>query len=326
MPAASPLAGLDPAELATSIEGHYPADRALVVQPRFAAVNPAWIARLVVAGRNGPVRLVRSDTGDEIARVGHGSGRTMAVPAHDCADLDDPVERHHGAMAVQKRLVERWARAGVWFEDLDNVTVHATVSLTSGVTVGRGVVITGTSKLASGASVGHGSVLHDTAVGADSVIKPHTVASGATIGAGCAVGPFAHLREGAILEDGVKVGNFVEVKKTLLRAGAKASHLTYLGDAEVGPGANIGAGTITCNYDGYGKHQTKIGAGAFIGSNTSLVAPVTVGDGAIVGAGSVITRDVPDQALAVERTDQRTLADYAPKVRARNAHRAGKEP
>ena len=108
----------------------------------------------------------------------------------------------------------------------------------------------------------------------------------------------AHLRTGAVLEEEVKIGNFVEVKKSTLRKGAKASHLSYLGDSEIGAGANVGAGTITCNYDGHRKQKTEIGAGAFIGSNTALVAPVRVGDGAIVGAGSVITKDVPDDALA----------------------------
>ena len=121
-----------------------------------------------------------------------------------------------------------------------------------------------------------------------------------------------------------KVGNFVETKKARMGAGAKASHLTYLGDAVVGPGANIGAGTITCNYDGHGKHQTTIGAGAFIGSNTALVAPIEVGAGAIVGAGSTLTRSVPDDALAVERAEERQLEGYAPRIHARNKRRAGK--
>ncbi|MDD9925112.1 MAG: DapH/DapD/GlmU-related protein, partial [Rhodospirillaceae bacterium] len=127
---------------------------------------------------------------------------------------------------------------------------------------------------------------------------------GVKIGADAAVGPFARLRPGAVLEPGVKIGNFVEVKNAVLGEGAKASHLSYIGDAEVGPEANIGAGTITCNYDGYFKHRTTIGAGAFIGSNTALVAPVSVGEGAIVGAGSVITVDVSKDALALGRGRQ----------------------
>lgn len=140
---------------------------------------------------------------------------------------------------------------------------------------------------------------------------------GATIGQGVSVGPFARLRPGADLKDGSKVGNFVEVKKSTLEEGAKVNHLTYIGDARVGAKANVGAGTITCNYDGFNKARTDIGAGAFIGSNSSLVAPVTIGDGAIVGAGSVVTRNVDGDALGVTRADQKEIKGWAAKFRAR---------
>ena len=139
------------------------------------------------------------------------------------------------------------------------------------------------------------------------------------IAGGCEVGPFARLRSGALLETGVKVGNFVEVKKARLGAGAKANHLSYIGDANIGAKANIGAGTITCNYDGFGKYRTEIGAGAFIGSNTALVAPVSVGEGAIVGAGSVITRDVAADELAVARGEQKGFSGWAARFRKRMA-------
>jgi len=176
---------------------------------------------------------------------------------------------------------------------------------------------------------------HDTKLGRDCTIEPHVVfgpgvvidegatirafchIEGATIAGDCEVGPFARLRLGAILEGGAKVGNFVEVKKARLGPGAKANHLSYIGDADVGAKANIGAGTITCNYDGFGKYQTKIGAGAFIGSNTALVAPVSVGDGAIVGAGSTITKDVAADELAVARGEQKGLAGWAARFRKR---------
>jgi bifunctional UDP-N-acetylglucosamine pyrophosphorylase/glucosamine-1-phosphate N-acetyltransferase len=138
---------------------------------------------------------------------------------------------------------------------------------------------------------------------------------GATIAAGAEIGPYARLRPGTEIGEGAKVGNFVEVKKAKLGKGAKANHLTYLGDAEVGAGANIGAGTITCNYDGYFKYRTVIGEGAFIGSNSALVAPVTIGKGALVAAGSVITRDVPDDALAVARGEQTEKAGRAAQFR-----------
>ena len=176
---------------------------------------------------------------------------------------------------------------------------------------------------------------HDTELGRDCTIEPHVVfgpgvvidegatirafchIEGATIAGGCEVGPFARLRPGAVLESGAKVGNFVEVKKARLGAGAKANHLSYLGDADIGSMANIGAGTITCNYDGFGKYRTVIGEGAFIGSNTALVAPVSIGEGAIVGAGSVITSNVAADELAVARGEQKGLAGWAARFRKR---------
>ena len=178
---------------------------------------------------------------------------------------------------------------------------------------------------------------HDTVLGRDVVIEPHVVfgpgvtveagvvihafshLEGATVRAGAEVGPYARLRPGASLGEGSKVGNFCEVKKAEIGAGAKVNHLSYIGDAEIGAKANIGAGTITCNYDGYNKFVTVIGPNAFIGSNTSLVAPVTVGAGAITGSGSVITEDVPADALALGRARQTTIESRAKVIRERNA-------
>jgi bifunctional UDP-N-acetylglucosamine pyrophosphorylase/glucosamine-1-phosphate N-acetyltransferase len=174
---------------------------------------------------------------------------------------------------------------------------------------------------------------HDTKLGRDVVVEPNvwfgpgvTVEDGvtihgfshiegATVRTGAEIGPYARLRPGAEIGEAAKIGNFVEVKKTRLGKGAKANHLTYLGDAEVGPGANIGAGTITCNYDGFLKYKTQIGEGAFIGSNSALVAPVTIGDGAIVGAGSVVTQDVPADALALVRPKQENKQGWAARFR-----------
>ncbi|HUO91328.1 MAG TPA: bifunctional UDP-N-acetylglucosamine diphosphorylase/glucosamine-1-phosphate N-acetyltransferase GlmU [Rhizomicrobium sp.] len=157
------------------------------------------------------------------------------------------------------------------------------------------------------------------------IIKANSHIEGAEIGKGAIVGPFARLRPGAHLEEGVHIGNFVEVKNARVEKGAKANHLTYLGDARVGAGANIGAGTITCNYDGFDKHHTDIGAGAFIGSNAALVAPVKIGDGAYVGAGSTIAKPVDENALAVVRAEQKSVAGWAEKFRARKkAEKAAK--
>jgi len=178
---------------------------------------------------------------------------------------------------------------------------------------------------------------YDTVIGRDVTIEPNVIvgpgvriADGVTIrgfchieqasiGEGATVGPFARLRPGAALAKHAHVGNFVEIKNAEVAEGAKVNHLTYIGDASIGAKANIGAGTITCNYDGFAKHRTEIGAGAFIGSNSSLVAPVKIGDGAYVGSGSVITKDVADDALAVARAPQDERAGWAAKVRARRA-------
>ncbi len=180
---------------------------------------------------------------------------------------------------------------------------------------------------------------HDTRIGRDVVIEPNVFfgpgvtvedevrinanchLEGAIVRKGARVGPFARLRPGADLGPDVHVGNFVEVKNVAMGAGAKANHLAYLGDGSVGPGANIGAGTIFCNYDGFFKHKTEIGAGAFVGSNSSLVAPVKIGDGAYVGSGSVITKDVPAGALALERSTQEERPGWAEKFRAMMARK-----
>jgi len=181
---------------------------------------------------------------------------------------------------------------------------------------------------------------HDTRIGKDVVIEPHVVIGGrvviedgviikafcciegARIGAGATVGPFARLRPGASLAANAHVGNFVEIKQSEIGEGAKVNHLTYIGDTSVGARANVGAGTITCNYDGFDKHRTEIGAGAFIGSNTSLVAPVKIGEGAYVGSGSVISKDVAPDALALTRTEQEERPGWAAKVR----EQRGKKP
>jgi bifunctional UDP-N-acetylglucosamine pyrophosphorylase/glucosamine-1-phosphate N-acetyltransferase len=181
---------------------------------------------------------------------------------------------------------------------------------------------------------------YDTKLGRDVTVEPHVVfgpgvtvadgatihafshIEGATIGTKASIGPFARIRPGTKLADRTKVGNFVELKKADIGEGAKVNHLSYVGDASVGARANIGAGTITCNYDGFGKYRTEIGAGAFIGSNTALVAPVTVGDGAIVGAGSVISKDVEADSLAIERSEQRGIAGWAKRFRERMTRKA----
>lgn len=184
--------------------------------------------------------------------------------------------------------------------------------------LGRDVVVEPNVWFGPGVRVGDGAVIH-----------AHSHLEGAVIGPGAQVGPFARLRPGTVLEEGAKIGNFVEVKNAVLGRGAKASHLTYLGDASIGAGANIGAGTITCNYDGFFKYRTSIGDGAFIGSNSALVAPVSIGAGAIVGAGSVVTGDVGADALALARGRQEERPGWARRFREAMAARkasARREP
>jgi bifunctional UDP-N-acetylglucosamine pyrophosphorylase / glucosamine-1-phosphate N-acetyltransferase len=202
--------------------------------------------------------------------------------------------------AMQERLRRRWLDAGVTMVTPQTVWLSADTELAPGVTIEPNVIF------GPGVRVEEGAVIH-----------AFSHVSGATVGKGASVGPFARLRPGAVLSEGCRIGNFVEVKNARLGPGAKANHLTYLGDAEIGAGANIGAGTITCNYDGFDKAATEIGEGAFIGSNTALVAPVRVGSGAIVAAGSVITREVPPDALALARGRQEERAGWAKEFRER---------
>ena len=205
---------------------------------------------------------------------------------------------------MQTRLRAAAMDAGV------TLVAPETVFLSSDTKLGRDVTIEPNVVFGPGVTVEEGAV-----------IRSFSHLEGAHVGKGARVGPFARLRPGAQLGEDVHIGNFVEVKKATIEAGAKANHLTYIGDARVGAGANVGAGTITCNYDGTHKYHTDIGAGAFIGSNSSLVAPVKIGDGAYIGSGSVVTKDVPADALAIERSQQVNKEGWAARLRALKAVR-----
>ena len=239
--------------------------------------------------------------------------RGLACAVTEAADPDEVMgvnARSELAIAervLQRRLRARAMAAGATLIDPDSVYFSHDTGLGRDVVIGPQVVF------------GPGVT-----VGDDVTIKAFCHIEGAEISDGAVIGPFARLRPGARIGDRVSIGNFVEIKASSLGAGAKVNHLSYVGDSRVGEGANIGAGTITCNYDGFTKAETEIGAGAFIGSNTALVAPVTIGAGAIVGAGSVIARDVPADSLAVERGTQRVKTGWAEAFRVRR--RANKEP
>ena len=173
--------------------------------------------------------------------------------------------------------------------------------------------IFGKTTIKSGCTIHPGTILRDSTIGENCEIKSYSVITDSIMGADCIVGPMAHLRTGTVLKSGVKVGNFVETKKAVLHPGVKASHLSYLGDTEIGEETNIGAGTITCNYDGEKKHRTEIGKRVFVGSDSQLVAPLSIGDDATIGAGSTITKDVPPCSLAISRARQTVIPDWPKK-------------
>ena len=211
---------------------------------------------------------------------------------------------------AQRRTAHALLEAGVTLADPERIDVRGTLRCGRDVFIDVGCVFEGTVELADRVRIGPHCVLRDTSVGTATVLQAYTHADGARVGADAMVGPYARLRPGARLDDEVHIGNFVEVKAAHLEKGAKANHLAYVGDAHVGPRSNIGAGTIFANYDGANKHHTEVGANVHLGSNTVLVAPVRVGDGATVGAGSTISRDVPAQKLTVARARQVTIEGW----------------
>jgi bifunctional UDP-N-acetylglucosamine pyrophosphorylase/glucosamine-1-phosphate N-acetyltransferase len=237
------------------------------------------------------------------------SASVVEVPEEEAQGVNDRAQLAACEAVLQKRLRSEHLKNGV------TMIAPETVFLSLDTRIERDVLIEPNCVFGPGVSIGVGAVIH-----AFSHLEGTKIAKDAS------VGPFARLRPGANLGEGAKVGNFVEIKNADLGPGAKVSHLTYLGDATIGAEANIGAGTITCNYDGYNKFRTEIGQGAFIGSNSSLVAPVRIGDGAYVGSGSVITKNVPDNALAVARGRQMEKDGWANTFRARPENIPKKKP
>ncbi len=244
----------------------------------------------------------------DIVNIAAAEGRDAVViegDPYEAAGVNSRAELAHLELEWQRRRREQALEEGATLIDPESVWFAYDTKLGRDVTVEPHVVF------GPGVEIADGATIH-----AFSHIE------GAIIGAKASIGPFARIRPGTRLADKTKVGNFVELKKATIGEGAKVNHLSYVGDASVGDRANIGAGTITCNYDGFGKYLTVIGAGAFIGSNTALVAPVTIGEGAIVGAGSVITQDVEADSLAVERTEQKGIAGWARRFRDRMTRKA----
>jgi len=238
--------------------------------------------------------------------------RTVSAPQPDEVEgVNDRVQLARAERLYQQRQATRLMRAGVQLADPARFDLRGELIAGRDVFIDVGVIIEGRVELADGVRVGAYTLLKDVRLGRGSVVQAHCVLEGLAAGADCRIGPFARVRPDSTFADEVHIGNFVEVKKGALGHGTKAGHLAYIGDATVGSDVNISAGVITCNYDGANKHQTVIGDGAFIGTDTQLVAPVTIGERAFIAAGSTITREVPADALAVCRArDQKTIANW----------------
>jgi bifunctional UDP-N-acetylglucosamine pyrophosphorylase / glucosamine-1-phosphate N-acetyltransferase len=255
--------------------------------------------------------------------------RNERVLAHVASDANEVLGCNTRAELAEIDRVFRARKAAEVMRSGATIYLPETVVIDPEVTVGTDTVIEpgaqllGKTRVGARCQIRTGTILNDMRVDDGAVVGPHTNADSSRIGAKARVGPFSRLRPGADIRENVRIGNFVEVKKSVIHEGSKAQHLSYLGDATVGPDANIGAGTITCNYDGVAKYETKIGKGVFIGSHTALVAPVRVGDGAYVGAGSVITENVPADALAVGRGRQVNKPEWA-RARRRSLAASGK--
>ncbi len=249
--------------------------------------------------------------------------RERSVTAHEIADASELGVNDRAQLATvraiaQRRIHERHMLAGVTIVDPGATVVDVDVEIAQDAVIAPFTSLHGTTQVGSGARIGPLSTLIDTRVGARATVV-HSYLHGADVGEGANVGPFSFLRPGAVLREDSKAGAFVEIKNSDVGAGAKVPHLSYIGDADIGERTNIGAGTITANYDGKNKNRTHIGAGSFVSVDTMFVAPVSMGDGAYTGAGSVITHDIPDGALGIARARQRNLEGYVERRKQRDS-------
>jgi bifunctional UDP-N-acetylglucosamine pyrophosphorylase / glucosamine-1-phosphate N-acetyltransferase len=272
----------------------------------------ALVSALDSVGESGGERYLTGAIG-VLRERGQGIVTHLTDDAGGALGVNDRADLMRAETVAQQRLLESHARSGVTFLHPETTRVEAEVRIGEDTVIGPGVSLLGATTVGAGAEIGPHATLIGSKVG-DGALVLHSYVVDSEIGERATVGPFAYLRPGTVLREGSKVGTFVEVKNSDVGAGAKIPHLSYIGDADVGPGSNLGASTITANYDGRKKHRTSIGEGVKTGIHTSLVAPVDVGDRAYTGAGSVITGDVPEAALGIARAKQRNIEGYADRV------------
>jgi bifunctional UDP-N-acetylglucosamine pyrophosphorylase/glucosamine-1-phosphate N-acetyltransferase len=273
-----------------------------------AARLRAWLGALKADNVQGEYYL--TDCIGAAVRDGCAVEAVIAESAAEVLGVNDKLQLAEVEATHRRTRAAELLRAGVTIVDPARVDIRGEVSVGRDVVLDVNVILSGKVKLGNRVKIGAGCVLADCEIGDDSEVRVNSLIEGSVAGVRCVIGPFARLRPGTRLADGVHIGNFVEVKNSEIGAGSKANHLSYVGDTTIGSKVNVGAGTVTCNYDGVNKHRTSIGDDAFIGSGTMLVAPVSVGDGATIGAGSTITKPVPAGKLTVERGRQQTIENW----------------
>lgn len=238
--------------------------------------------------------------------IGLKTGGYLLEDPAEALGINNRVQLAEAEKILRKRKIKQLMEEGVTFIDPETAYIDSQVKISKDVIIYPNVIIEGDTQIGEDNLIGPDTRIIDSKIGSNNTIETSKILE-SRVGSACAIGPYAYLRPGAQLQDNVKIGDFVEIKKSIIGQGSKIPHLSYVGDAEVGKGVNIGCGTITCNYDGKNKYKTTIKDNSFIGSNTNLVAPVTIGEGAYIGAGSTITKDVPENHLAIARGRQKNI-------------------
>lgn len=273
-----------------------------------AARLRGWLGALKADNAQGEYYL--TDCIGAAVRDGCAVEAVIAETAAEVLGVNDKLQLAEVEAAHRRTRATELMRAGVTIIDPARIDIRGDVSVGRDVVLDVNVILAGKVKLGDGVHIGPNCLLRDCEIGAGTVINANCVLESSVIGANCSIGPFARMRPGNRLADGVHIGNFVELKNSEIGVGSKANHLSYVGDTTIGSRVNVGAGTVTCNYDGANKYRTEIGDGAFIGSGTMLVAPVSVGKDATIGAGSTITKPAPEGKLTVERSRQQTIENW----------------